>query len=63
MRWNKLQQFTVEGMFEVQCRTAEEALDWWLKGQKNKIMGSHQMNSTSSRSHSLLTIRVQNYSL
>lgn len=63
MRWNKLQQFTVENMFEGQCRSAEEALRWWNKGRKNKIMGSHKMNNTSSRSHSLLTLRVQSYLL
>ena len=63
MRWNKLQQFTVENMFEGQCRSEEEALRWWRKGQKNKIMGSHKMNNTSSRSHCLLTFRVQSYLL
>jgi hypothetical protein len=50
-------------MFEGQCRTGEEALKWWHKGQKNKIMGSHKMNNTSSRSHCLLTFRVQSYLL
>ena len=63
MRWNKLQQFTVENMFEGQCRSEEEALGWWRKGQKNKIMGSHKMNNTSSRSHCLLTFRVQSFLL
>ena len=63
MRWNKLQQFTVENMFEGQCRSAEEALKWWHKGQKNKIMGAHKMNNTSSRSHCLLTLRVQSHLL
>ena len=63
MRWNKLQQFTVENAFEGQCRSADEAVKWWRKGQKHKVMGSHKMNNTSSRSHCLLTLRVQSYLL
>ena len=63
MRWNKLQQFTVENIFEGQCRSSEEALKWWRKGQKNKIIGSHKMNNSSSRSHCPLTLRVQSYLL
>ena len=63
MRWNKLQQFTFENMFEGQCRSADEALKWWKKGQKNKVMGSHKMKNTSRRSHCLLTMRVQSYLL
>jgi kinesin family protein 12 len=63
MRWNKHQQFVVENMFEGQCRNFEEAASWWKKGQKNKIMGAHKMNNTSSRSHCILTLRVNSYDL
>ena len=63
MRWNKHQQFIVENLFEGQCRNKEDALKWWKKGQKNKIMGAHKMNSVSSRSHSILTIRISSYDL
>lgn len=58
-----MQQFTVENLFECQCRSEEEAIRWWKKGQKNKIMGSHKMNNASSRSHCILTLRVHSYSL
>ena len=58
-----MQQFTVEDVLEGQCRSQEEALGWWKRGQKRKIMGSHKMNNTSSRSHCLLTLRLQTYPL
>ena len=61
MRWNKYQQFIVEDLFEGQCRDANDAIKWWKKGQKNKIMGSHKMNKNSSRSHCILTLRVVSY--
>jgi hypothetical protein len=38
-------------------------LKWWKKGQKSKIIGSHKMNNASSRSHCLLTLRVQSFLL
>ncbi len=63
MRWNKHQQFIVQNLFEVQCRNKDDALKWWKKGQKNKIMGSHKMNINSSRSHCLFTLKVSSYDL
>lgn len=63
MRWNKHQQFIVENLFEVQCRSKEDAVKWWKKGLKNKIMGSHKMNINSSRSHCLFTLKVSSYDL
>ena len=63
MRWNKHQQFIVENLFEGQCRNQNDAMKWWKKGQKNKIMGAHKMNISSSRSHSILTIRVTSYDM
>ena len=63
MRWNKYQQFIVEDLFEPQCRNVTEAIQWWKKGQKNKIMDSHQMNNQSSRSHCILTMKVKSYEI
>lgn len=63
MRWNKHQQFTVENLFEAQCRNKDDAVKWWKKGQKNKIMGAHKMNAVSSRSHCILTVKVSSYDL
>jgi len=36
----------------------EDALQFFWKGMKNKIMASHQMNTNSSRSHCLLTFTI-----
>lgn len=63
MRWNKHQQFIVENLFEGQCRNESDAIKWWKKGQKNKVMGTHKMNISSSRSHTILTIRVTSYDM
>ena len=59
MRWNKYQQFIVENLFEGQCRSEEEALQWWRQGQRSKIIDSHTMNNQSSRSHCILTLKVK----
>jgi hypothetical protein len=54
---------TVENVFKYQCETAQDALGWFFKGLKNKIMAGHQMNSQSSRSHCILTFTVNQYSV
>ena len=35
---------TVENVYIFQCDEVEEAIKYYKKGQKNKIMASHQMN-------------------
>jgi hypothetical protein len=32
---------------------------WWKKGQKSKIIDSHNMNKESSRSHCILTLKLR----
>lgn len=51
--------FYVEGAREFQVRSFEEALELLNWGLSHRVMGSTQMNETSSRSHTLLTVRVE----
>ena len=46
-------------MLVVDCSTAEEALNQYRIGVGNKIMASHNANATSSRSHCLFTIYLE----
>lgn len=51
--------FYVEGLSEYAVRSFEEAtalLNW---GLEHRILGATRMNSTSSRSHTILTVRVE----
>lgn len=49
---------TVENAFVFSCETEEDALKYFWKGLKNKMMSSHAMNNQSSRSHCILTFTV-----
>ena len=59
MRWTKEHDFHLEGLTRATCATAGEALAHFQKGVKNKVMASHRMNLSSSRSHSLFTLEVR----
>jgi hypothetical protein len=61
LRWNKYDQFVVENLESLPCKTAQEALSIYMRGARNKTMARHRMNMNSSRSHTILTIRVQSY--
>ena len=61
LRWNKYDQFVVENLAALPCRTAQEALPVYMRGARNKAMARHRMNMNSSRSHTILTIRVQSF--
>lgn len=61
LRWNKYDQFTVENLESLPCRTAQEALSIYMRGARNKNMAKHRMNMNSSRSHTILTVRVQSF--
>ncbi|KAL4428978.1 hypothetical protein ABPG74_011174 [Tetrahymena malaccensis] len=58
IRWSKKDQFSVENLFVFECQNANEALDLFYKGIKNKFMATHRLNTQSSRSHCILTLRV-----
>lgn len=46
-------------MFVFDCKNAKEAMHHFHAGIKNKIMASHRLNLASSRSHSILSFRVE----
>ena len=48
----------IENVFQFQCDSALDALKYFWKGLKNKMMSSHKLNATSSRSHCIFTILV-----
>ncbi|CAG9463380.1 unnamed protein product [Pedinophyceae sp. YPF-701] len=58
MRWSKQLGFHLENLFKFECATAEDALQHWRSGVRNKVVASHRMNVQSSRSHALLLVDV-----
>lgn len=50
---------TIENVYIFECATLEDAYKYFWKGLKNKVMSSHNMNQSSSRSHCILTFIVQ----
>jgi len=49
----------VENLFTFECKSAEEVLTLFHFGLRNKIIASHNMNNSSSRSHCILTLTVE----
>ena len=50
---------TIENVYIFECTSLEDAYKYFWKGLKNKVMSSHNMNQSSSRSHCILTFVVQ----
>ncbi|CAH1107195.1 unnamed protein product [Psylliodes chrysocephalus] len=48
----------VNGVLEVEVKSAQEAFELFIIGQKRKKMGYTNLNSESSRSHSVFNIRI-----
>lgn len=46
------------GVTEVEVKSADEAFEVFLKGKKRKRMAQTALNTESSRSHSIFTIRL-----
>ena len=59
MRWNSVRGFYMDGLEVAACETAEDALVQFQRGIRNKILSSHRMNLSSSRSHSVFTLQVE----
>jgi Kinesin motor domain len=59
LKWNLYDVYTVENLFTYECTTLEQVLDLFHLGLKNKIIGSHKMNASSSRSHSIFTFTLE----
>lgn len=48
--------FEVENLTRVSCITLDEALEYYYYGVSKKVFRSHNLNSQSSRAHSIFTI-------
>ena len=59
MRWSKNEQFTVENLFLFRCNDEEHAIQMYNKGVKNKVVASHNLNQSSSRSHAIFTLQAE----
>ena len=59
LKWNQYDVYTVENLLNVECESVDEILHLFHYGIQNKTMGSHRMNMTSSRSHTLFCITVE----
>ena len=55
-RWNVKNGFFVENLMIVECSTVDDMVAVLNEGMKNRKVGAHDLNSDSSRSHSLLTV-------
>jgi hypothetical protein len=59
LKWNKFDVFTVENLINVEVDSLEEILHLFHFGIRNKALGAHKMNMTSSRSHTIFCITVE----
>ena len=59
LKWNQYDVYTVENLMNVKCESVEEILHLFHFGLSNKTLGSHNMNMTSSRSHTIFCITVE----
>lgn len=59
LKWNQFDIFTVENLFTFECSTYEQVMALFHYGIKNKVIGSHKMNLTSSRSHSIFSLTLE----
>jgi len=59
LRWDAgKHQFFVENLFEYECATAEDVMQHYSMGIRNKQVASTAMNVASSRSHTILVLTV-----
>lgn len=59
LKWNPFDVYTVENLFNFQCATENEMIRLFHYGLRNKVIGSHKMNLTSSRSHTIFCVTVE----
>lgn len=59
LKWNTYDVYTVENLFTYEVNDYQQVIDLFHLGLKNKIIGSHKMNASSSRSHSLFTFTLE----
>lgn len=59
LKWTKNDYFTVENLYTFECKSPEDVLALYQFGIKNKVVASHNMNNSSSRSHSMLSLTIE----
>mgnify|MGYP001806938142 CR=1 FL=1 len=59
LKWNQFDVYTVENLYTFECTTYEEIISLFHFGIRNKVVGSHKMNLSSSRSHSIFTLTLE----
>lgn len=59
LKWNKNDIFTVENLYTFECKSVEDVMALYHFGIKNKVVASHNMNNSSSRSHTMLSLTVE----
>jgi len=59
LKWNKHDHFTVENLYTFECRSPDDVLALYHFGIRNKVVASHNMNNSSSRSHTMLSLAVE----
>lgn len=59
VREDPKQGFYVEGLQEFEVRDFQEAIEMLNWGLENRKIGATRMNATSSRSHTMLTVKVR----
>ena len=52
-------EFKIENLFSFECASADEMMAHYIRGRTNRAMGSHQLNDSSSRSHTIARISVR----
>ena len=59
LKWNQNDVFTVENLYTFECKSVDDVMALYQFGIKNKVVASHNMNNSSSRSHSMLSLTVE----
>ncbi|MEW5315947.1 MAG: hypothetical protein WDW38_007341 [Sanguina aurantia] len=63
LRWSKGEEFHLENVFKVECCGVEDVMGAFRQGVRNKVMSSHRLNASSSRSHCLLQLHLHSWAL
>jgi hypothetical protein len=59
LRWNKDDHFSVENLYTFECKTPEDVMQLFYFGIKSRVVASHNMNNASSRSHTILSLTLE----
>lgn len=59
VRWNEKNGFFVQGLLVCTCENVDDVMAVVNEGSRNRTVGSHKLNLDSSRSHCILTLRVE----